>query len=72
MALNDESPMPIGKMYAGMPMTDVPADYLIWLHDEISKMAPNKRSFSQKIVLEYAQENMEVLKQEIKDQKHKN
>ena len=31
--ITDNSPMPFGK-YVGSPMVDVPAVYLLWLHNE--------------------------------------
>lgn len=36
MPLQDDSPMPWGK-YKGIPMQDVPADYLHWLWHEAGK-----------------------------------
>ena len=53
--LTDESSMPWGK-HQGVPMADVPADYLIWLWDN------NKCSGAVKA---YIKENLEVLKQEV-------
>jgi len=54
--LTDQSPMPFG-MHKGTCMADVPAKYLIWLYEN------NKCSGT---VRAYIEENMDVLKQEIK------
>lgn len=56
MALTDESPMPFGK-HKGEKMVNVPADYLLWLHEN------NKCSAE---VKEYIEDNMEILLNEIK------
>ena len=57
MKLGDESPMPFGK-YKGEKMANVPASYLMWLYDN------NKCNAE---VKEYINDNMDVLKQEIKN-----
>jgi uncharacterized protein (DUF3820 family) len=54
--LNDKSPMPFGK-YANVEMANVPADYLLWLY---------KNGKGGADVTEYIEDNLEVLKQEIK------
>jgi len=59
MALYDENPMPFGK-YKGEKMANVPATYLMWLYDE------NKCN---KEVRDYIEDNLEVLKTEIKRKK---
>ena len=56
MTLTDNSPMPFGK-YKGTAMANVPADYLIWLHD-------NGKCNTE--VQAYVVDNMDALKQEIK------
>jgi len=56
MALTDESLMPFGA-HKGKPLIDVPASYLIWLYDN------NKTG---KELKEYIEDNMQVLKQELK------
>lgn len=58
MKLNDESLMPFGK-YKGEKMANVPASYLMWIYDN------NKCSAE---VKEYINDNMDVLKQEIKNE----
>lgn len=63
--LNDESPMPFGK-HRGIKMANVPAEYLLWLYDQIKNYAPNKMALSQKDVKEYVEDNIDVLKQELK------
>jgi uncharacterized protein (DUF3820 family) len=57
--LTDESTMPFGK-YKGQKMANVPADYLIWLYEN------NKCSND---VREYIEDNLEVLRFEIKNGK---
>ena len=59
MELTDNSPMPFGK-YKGTAMENVPADYLIWLHDN------GKCNTEVKM---YIVDNMDVLKKEIKNEK---
>jgi uncharacterized protein (DUF3820 family) len=54
--LNDDSLMPFGK-YKGEKMANVPAAYLIWLLDNNKCNEPVKF---------YIQENIEVLKSEMK------
>jgi len=54
--LTDESPMPWGK-YKGDKMIDVPAYYLMWLYEN--------KHYS-KDVKEYIDDNLDVLKEEIK------
>lgn len=53
--LTDESPMPFGK-YKGVKMANVPASYLLWLHQ-------NGKCNQQ--VEEYIDENMDVLISEV-------
>lgn len=57
--LNDNSPMPWGK-YKGEKMANVPADYLMWLHDN------NKCSGA---VRAYIEDNLDVIEIEIKRKK---
>lgn len=59
MILTDESPMPFGK-WQGRKMANVPADYLIWLYEN------NKCNND---VREYIEDNLEVLRFEIKNGK---
>lgn len=56
MQLTDESKMPYGA-HAGKNMEDVPAEYLIWLYDN------NKCNGA---VKEYIEDNLDVLRHEIK------
>ena len=55
MALTDESLMPFGA-HKGKRMIDVPASYLMWLHD-------NNRASG--LVKEYIDDNLQALKQEL-------
>ena len=61
MALTDSDRMPFGK-YKNEKMANVPAEYLIWLHDN------DKCSGD---VKDYIIENMDVLKEEINNKKKK-
>ncbi|MES2287619.1 MAG: hypothetical protein V4547_18130 [Bacteroidota bacterium] len=56
--LTDESLMPWGIYKGKLKMANVPAEYLLYLYEE------NKMSGD---VLAYVKDNLEVLKQEIKD-----
>jgi uncharacterized protein (DUF3820 family) len=57
--LTDFSRMPFGK-YINEQMTNVPASYLLWLYDN-NKCSGNVKT--------YIEENLEVLKEEIKADK---
>lgn len=52
--MTDTSPMPFGK-YKGKEMVNVPADYLIYLHDQGNLYGD---------LLQYIEDNLEVLKQQ--------
>lgn len=58
--------MPFGK-YKGTEMQKVPASYLLWLKSKIDPSAPNKRLLLEKVVLEYIDDNLYVLKHELKN-----
>jgi len=58
MKLTDESPMPFG-IHKDEKMANVPGHYLMWLYDN------NKCN---REVQEYIEDNMDVLKHEIKDE----
>lgn len=61
--MNDNSTMPFGK-FQGTKLANVPAHYLLWLYDQ--------PSFKSQVIghkgdlRRYIEENMDVLKQEIK------
>lgn len=57
--LTDDSLMPFGK-YKGEQMADVPADYLLWLHENCK---------CSKDVQDYIVDNLEVLKKQVKKTK---
>jgi uncharacterized protein (DUF3820 family) len=66
MALTDESIMPFGK-HKGKEMANVPASYLLWIYDEWT--LPNPRfGFVHQEVKTYIEENLDVLKKEVKSQ----
>lgn len=68
MKLTDESIMPFGK-YKDEKMANVPASYLLWLYDEYT--LPNPRfGFINRDVLAYIEENLDVLKEEIRRNSH--
>ena len=60
MKLADTSPMPFGK-HRGIPMQDVPVDYLFWLWN--NGMATDKNSD----VANYIRDNLDALKMEKPD-----
>jgi len=51
-------------------MANVPAEYLAWLYTQLKPTAPNRRTLAQKDVLEYIEENMDVINKELSE-KHK-
>ena len=62
MTLTDTSLMPFGK-FEGERMANVPADYLLWLY----KKNQQARTYGKlKAVMDYIEENKEVLEQEVK------
>lgn len=60
--MDDNSIMPFGK-YKGQKLANVPADYLIWLKEN------NKRNVGNSEVMDYIQENIEILKQDAKSRR---
>jgi hypothetical protein len=58
--LTDTSPMPFGK-YKGLPMSDVPANYLFWLWTN------GKREDKTCLVADYIRRNKSALATEHKD-----
>jgi hypothetical protein len=59
--MTDESSMPFGK-FKGKKMANVPAGYLLWLHENIELRDPLKT---------YVKENLDVIKAEVKQGKSK-
>ena len=66
MALTDESIMPFGK-HKGKEMANVPASYLLWIYDEWTLTNP-RFGFVHQEVKAYIEENLDVLKKEVKSQ----
>jgi len=66
MEFTDNTPMPYGR-HEGVKLANVPAHYLIWLHDSISQDSKINMSLTNKMLLKYIKENMDVLKQEVKN-----
>lgn len=58
--LTDESLMPFGK-HKGKMMIDVPASWFLYMYDEMNISKGNVR--------DYIEENLEVLRKEVADQK---
>lgn len=54
--MTDESSMPFGK-FKGKKMANVPAGYLLWLHENVQLRDPLKT---------YITENLDVIKAEVK------
>lgn len=63
-ALTDKSRMPWGK-WKGTQMANVPADYLLWLYREWTGEQKNISVDEQ--VKAYIEDNMDVLKEEVKE-----
>lgn len=61
--MDDNSIMPFGA-HKGKNLANVPASYLLWLKEQIEPKAPNKRSLTEKLLLDYIEDNMDVLKKE--------
>jgi len=55
--LTDQSPMPFGA-HVGKPMEEVPADYLLWVRDNVKRYPE---------VLAYIEENITALMKECPD-----
>lgn len=53
--LTDEDPMPFGK-YKGEKMTNVPAEYLLWLYNEDIKPGS---------VRDYIEDNLDAIRSEV-------
>lgn len=67
--LQDNDLMPFGK-YKNWKLINVPAYHLLWLAKEIEEKAPNKRNISEALILEYVDENKEVLIKQKKEEKY--
>jgi len=65
MIFNDSTPMPFGK-HVGTKLENVPADYLLWMYDNIKEKHVTKRSFNEKELLKYIEDNKDVLIKESK------
>lgn len=65
MDFTDKTKMPYGK-YKGADMEDVPADYLLWLHEKL-KPKEDALKFPDDEILAYIEDNMQVLKEEAKN-----
>ena len=70
MKLTDESLMPFGKYGQGgdqKKMKDVPADYLLWMNDNLIQQEENGAELrdDQKALLEYVQDNKEAIEKEV-------
>lgn len=63
---NDNTQMPYGK-YKGKTLSNVPADYLIWLYDTSEQ---GNRMYDRKLA-KYIQDNLQGLKLEIEQIKQR-
>lgn len=64
--LTDDDLMPFGK-YKGKKMGGVPANYILYMYEEIRHIAPNKRNLNQAMFVKYAEENKQVLEKQAKE-----
>lgn len=64
--LTDRSPMPWGK-YENLPLEEVPAWYLLYIYEKMKPKAPNKRNLSEKMLMVYIEDNMQVLLKQKKE-----
>lgn len=63
---DDNSIIPFGK-HKNVKLANVPADYLMWLEDEIAQKPFYRRSIQEKGILSYIRDNRAVLEKEIKE-----
>jgi uncharacterized protein (DUF3820 family) len=63
--LTDEFKINFGK-YAGYKLANIPASYLLWLKENFIKKGIRKLWEHEKQLLEYINDNLEVLNKEIK------
>lgn len=62
----DETLMPFGK-FKGQKLANVPSSYLLWMHGELKVKRLSGPAFRDHVrLLEYINENMDVLKTESK------
>lgn len=47
MTLTDNSPMPLGKKFKGVPMANVPDYHLKWWYNELTEKISNKKPLYQ-------------------------
>lgn len=59
--ITDETPCPFGKAYYGVKMANVPADYLLWVLDNLSNLRADVRA--------YIEDNKTALEKEVKNKK---
>jgi hypothetical protein len=66
MKLTDQSPMPFGT-HKDKPMEKVPADYLLWLYDDMSQQGFHDNTPARAALWEYMEENHTALCKEAID-----
>ena len=59
--ITDKTPCPFGKAYYGVPMANVPADYLLWALNNLTNLRADVRA--------YIEDNKAALEKEVKDKK---
>ncbi len=64
--LTDKDQIPFGK-HKGMKMEDVPAEYILYMYSLIKPIAPNKMTLTQKMFVNYVEDNKQVLEKQAKD-----
>jgi hypothetical protein len=69
--MNDESLMPFGK-YKNIRLANIPASYFFYLEPGMKEKAPNKRSLTEKLLLDYINDNRDVLNKQVNESRSGN
>lgn len=62
--MDDNTEMPFGK-HKGEKLANVPGKYLLWLESEIRKKGKMHWSLTEKLLIEYIEDNKDVLQKEL-------
>lgn len=62
--ITDDTPCPFGKVYYGVKMANVPADYLLWCLDNLTSLRADVRA--------YIEDNKAALQKEVENKKFQN
>jgi hypothetical protein len=68
--LRDLDIIDFGK-YKGTKMLDVPADYILYMGEQMARTAPNKRTLREAMFVKYYETTKEVLLKQVKEAKEK-